>query len=241
MFEDSTFESTGRIQTRSRGWMVATFLLNGTILLGLVLIPLIYPEALPRQALSFLLTAPAPPPTPPPPMPMQAERALHGAPEMQGPHIFLPPQFPTTIGHWDGPERAADGELIGLNDTVGMPGANTSAFDHHGGPAVVHPEGNEIKGPVRLSSGLVAGFLIYKVTPQYPAIAKEAGVGGTVALQAMISKDGTIENLRVVSGPAMLQQAALDAVKMWRYRPYLLNKVPVEVETTVNVVFTMGR
>jgi protein TonB len=87
----------------------------------------------------------------------------------------------------------------------------------------------------------VAGLLIYKVTPQYPAIAKAAGVGGTVILQAMISKDGTIENLRVVSGPAMLQQAALDAVKMWRYRPYLLNGVPLEVETTVNVVFTMGR
>jgi len=60
-------------------------------------------------------------------------------------------------------------------------------------------------------------------------------------LQAMISKSGTIENLRVVSGPALLQQAALDAVKSWRYRPYLLNNLPVEVETTVNVVFTLGR
>jgi periplasmic protein TonB len=57
----------------------------------------------------------------------------------------------------------------------------------------------------------------------------------------MISKDGTIENLSVVSGPMMLRQAALDTVKTWRYQPYLLNNVPVEVETTVNVVFTMGR
>jgi protein TonB len=62
-----------------------------------------------------------------------------------------------------------------------------------------------------------------------------------VVLQAMISKDGTIENLSVVSGPMMLRQAALDTVKTWRYQPYLLNNVPVEVETTVNVVFTMGR
>ncbi len=77
--------------------------------------------------------------------------------------------------------------------------------------------------------------------PPYPAIAKAAGVQGTVILQATISKSGTIENLRVVSGPAMLQQAALDAVKTWRYRPYLLNGQPVEVETTVNVVFSLGR
>ena len=66
-------------------------------------------------------------------------------------------------------------------------------------------------------------------------------IEGTVVLTATISKAGTIENLRVASGPAMLQQAALDAVKEWRYRPYLLNGEPVEVETTVNVVFTLGR
>jgi protein TonB len=81
MFEDSTFESTGRIHTRSRGWMAATSLFNGTILFALILIPLIYPEALPRQALSFLLTAPPPPPTPQPP-PKQASQPFQGHPEM---------------------------------------------------------------------------------------------------------------------------------------------------------------
>jgi protein TonB len=60
-----------------------------------------------------------------------------------------------------------------------------------------------------------------------------------VVLQATISKEGRVANLRVVSGPAMLQQAALDAVKDWRYKPYLLDDVPVEVETTINVVFTL--
>ena len=59
-------------------------------------------------------------------------------------------------------------------------------------------------------------------------------------LQATISKAGTIENLRVLSGPPMLQQAAMEAVKTWRYRPYLLNGEPVEVETQVNVIFTLG-
>jgi len=83
-------------------------------------------------------------------------------------------------------------------------------------------------------------MLLQKTVPVYPPIAKAARVSGTVVLQATISKTGTIENLRVISGPAMLQQAAMDAVKSWRYRPYLLNGDPVEVETTVNVVFTLG-
>jgi periplasmic protein TonB len=91
-----------------------------------------------------------------------------------------------------------------------------------------------------ISSGVMQGNLLQKITPQYPAIAKAARIQGTVVLQATISKQGTIENLRVVSGPPMLTQAALDAVRQWRYRPYLLNNEPVEVETTVNVVFNLG-
>jgi protein TonB len=93
---------------------------------------------------------------------------------------------------------------------------------------------------VNISAGVAVGMLLQKTTPIYPPIAKAARVSGTVVLQATISKTGAIENLRVVSGPAMLQQAALDAVKSWRYRPYLLNNEPVEVETTVNVIFTLG-
>ena len=76
--------------------------------------------------------------------------------------------------------------------------------------------------------------------PQYPAIAKAARIQGIVVLQATISKSGSIQNLRVISGPPMLQQAAMDAVRSWRYKPYLLNGEPVEVETTINVVFNLG-
>ena len=93
---------------------------------------------------------------------------------------------------------------------------------------------------VNISAGVAVGMLIQKTQPIYPPIAKAARVQGTVVLQATISKQGTIENLHVVSGPAMLQQSALDAVRTWRYRPYLLNNEPVEVETTVNVIFTLG-
>ena len=93
---------------------------------------------------------------------------------------------------------------------------------------------------VNISAGVAQGMLLQKTTPVYPPIAKAARVSGTVVLQATISKSGTIENLRVISGPAMLQQAAMDAVKQWRYKPYLLNNEPVEVETTVNVIFSLG-
>jgi protein TonB len=90
---------------------------------------------------------------------------------------------------------------------------------------------------VNLSSGVTSGMLIKKTTPVYPAIAKTARVSGTVVLQATIDKSGVLENIRVASGPAMLQQSALDAVKSWRYKPYLLDGKPVEVDTTLNVVF----
>jgi protein TonB len=93
---------------------------------------------------------------------------------------------------------------------------------------------------VNISAGVAVGMLIQKTQPVYPPIAKAARVSGTVVIQATISKTGTIEGLKVVSGPAMLQQAAIDAVRSWRYRPYLLNNEPVEVETTVNVIFTLG-
>ena len=84
------------------------------------------------------------------------------------------------------------------------------------------------------------GMLLQKTSPSIRRSPRPPASQGTVVLQATISKTGTIENLHVVSGPAMLQQAALDAVKSWRYRPYLLNNEPVEVETTVNVIFTLG-
>ena len=91
-----------------------------------------------------------------------------------------------------------------------------------------------------VSSGVMAGYLMDKTPPLYPAIAREARIQGTVVLQATIGKAGEIENLRAVSGPPMLRQAALDAVRSWRYKPFLLNNNPVEVETTINVVFSLG-
>jgi protein TonB len=93
----------------------------------------------------------------------------------------------------------------------------------------------------KISAGVAVGLLIRRTPPVYPPIARSAAVQGTVVLQAVISKAGTIENVHVISGPAMLQQAAVDAVKTWRYKPYLLDNQPVEVETTVDVIFNLGR
>ncbi|HVN93616.1 MAG TPA: TonB family protein [Terracidiphilus sp.] len=116
--------------------------------------------------------------------------------------------------------------LGGASD--GMPGARTQ-------PSIkVVPS-----KPFDISSGIATGMLIRQTAPVYPAIAKAARISGTVVLQATITKNGTIKDLKVVSGPAMLQQAAADAVRTWRYKPYKLSNEPVEVQTTINVVFAL--
>jgi len=237
MFEDSTFESTGRIRTRSRGWMMAAFLFNGSILVALILIPLIYPEALPREGLSILLTAPPPPAQPQPP-PRPATHPPRSVPEMQAGQIFAPSRIPRTIAMLTRLEAAPDSVIPGLDQGSGIPGIPGGVFPSSTSRPVVR---QAPKGPVHLSSGVVAGLLIQKTTPVYPAIAIAMRAEGTVILQATISASGTIDNLRAVSGPPILQQAAMDAVRNWRYRPYLLNGQPVEVETTINVIFSMNR
>ena len=233
MFEDSTFESTGSIHTGSKGWMLATFTLNGSMLLALILIPLLHPAALPRQALAYLLAAPAPLPPPVAPLTQQAAPIRSEMPENP---FQAPRTIPRTILVPLTPEPALGSSIPVLNE-LGSAANLDEAFRGSSRP-VVHVAS---RGPVRVPSSIVSGLLVRKILPVYPPIARNARVEGTVVLQASISKLGTIENLRVAGGPAMLQEAALDAVKQWVYRPYLLNGEPVDVETTVNVVFTLGR
>jgi TonB family protein len=106
-------------------------------------------------------------------------------------------------------------------------------------PAPTSTPANATK--ISISAGVAGGLLLQKTAPVYPPIALAARVSGTVVLQAIISKTGSVENIHVISGPAMLQQAAVDAVKTWRYRPYMIEGEPVEVETTVSVNFSLGR
>jgi TonB family protein len=117
------------------------------------------------------------------------------------------------------------GGVARMNGVAGMPGP---------GPGAVPG------GPMLLSGGVAAGLLLQPVAPIYPPIARAAHVQGTVVLHAILSKTGYVENLKVISGPPMLQGAALDAVRQWKYRPYLLNGEPTEVDTTINVNFTIA-
>jgi protein TonB len=88
--------------------------------------------------------------------------------------------------------------------------------------------------------GTSTGLLLHKVNPIYPSAARRAGVQGTVVLQAEISKEGRIVNLRLISGPEELAPAAIGAVQQWRYRPYMLKGNPVEVETLIQVNFVLS-
>jgi peptidyl-prolyl cis-trans isomerase A (cyclophilin A) len=106
-------------------------------------------------------------------------------------------------------------------------------------PGAAAPQSSQPRA-VSISAGVAAGMLVSHTTPIYPPDAKKAGVSGTVVLQAIIGADGLVKDVTVVSGPQALQQAATDAVKTWRYRPYLLNGQPVEVRTTINVIFTIA-
>jgi protein TonB len=237
MFEDSTFESTGRIRARSCRWMIAATIFNGAILLALILIPLIYPEALPRQTIAFLMQAPPPPPSAPPTPRQPAHPASGPAVAVEDP-FTAPRRIPITITMVNDPGPAPY-TPVGLPDSgSSIPSGIGDVFRPQPAPRVVHPTPS---APVPIPSRVASSTVLYKVVPVYPPIAKAAGVEGTVALEAIISKQGTIENLRVVSGPAMLQQSALNAVSAWRYRPFLLNGEPVAVETTVNVIFSLGR
>jgi peptidyl-prolyl cis-trans isomerase A (cyclophilin A) len=94
---------------------------------------------------------------------------------------------------------------------------------------------------VNISAGVATGMLDYHPAPVYPIDAKQAGISGSVALEALIGTDGAVKNLKVVTGSQIFQQSAIDAVKTWRYRPYLLNGQPVEIRTVVYVTFALDR
>jgi protein TonB len=234
MFEDSTFDSAGRIHTRSRRWMIAAFAFNASILLALVLIPLINPQALPRLGMSMMITVP--PAQQPPPEPVR--ETPRPPSDMPDGRVIVPSSIPTITYIAASPEPAPPAIPAGFEQDSRVAGSTGPALPSQFRPRVVQ---EEARGPVHVSTGTADGLLIRKTLPVYPPIAIAARSEGTVILAATISKAGTIENLRVVGGPPLLQRAAVDAVSTWLYRPYLLDGQPVEVETTVNVVFTLSR
>ena len=125
------------------------------------------------------------------------------------------------------------------NIDMGASGGTQNPFGSKPAPTVTAAPSNSNK-VISVSATVMAGRAISRPQPVYPAIARNAGVTGTVVLDTTISKTGTVENVSVISGPPMLRQAALDAVKTWRFKPYLIDNEPVRVETTVSVGFVLG-
>jgi protein TonB len=235
MFEDATFHSSSAIPNQTPKWMLLALAFNLSVLSALISLPLIYPEGLPARLLQRALYAPAPP-LAAQPQPRTAQPASTQTSTVRNP-FTAPPVIPTQISMIpDNPPPA--GVFNGI-PSDGVPGGldNPASVFHPNPPPVVHPPTPQ---RMTISGGVTEGLLVFRTTPAYPPIAMAARVSGTVVLAATISKSGSIEDLRVVSGPAMLRNSAMDAVKNWRYRPYLLNNQPVEVETTINVVFSMG-
>jgi len=168
------------------------------------------------------------------------EPASHVQPEMMNRQLTAPTLISKemkAVPSNEAPPSAGFGAagVEGLNSNAS--GAVGSVFNGPGRPKV------KVEPPkiVNVSAGVAVGLLLQKTAPIYPPIAKTARVSGTVVLGATISKTGSIEGLHVISGPEMLRQSAEDAVRSWRYRPYMLNNEPVSVETTVSVIFSLGQ
>lgn len=234
MFEDSTFASTNSIRMRTRAGFFAAAAFETALLLAMIVFPLLYPQALPNLVHSVLMEAPAAPApqvkVEPRPVSSRAVPTTESVTSIQAPR-----KIPNTIFYPDKPEPPVSLNPGDLLANIG-PGSGSNPFGPAAPVPVVHPPAPRA---VRLPSSMVEGMLVHKTIPEYPRIAVATRTQGTVVLQATIARNGAIENLRVISGPPMLQQAALDAVSTWRYRPYMLNGQPIEVETTVNVVFKL--
>ncbi|HXZ80928.1 MAG TPA: energy transducer TonB [Terriglobales bacterium] len=247
MFEDSLLESGGRLRTKRGATTIVSFILQVLLVGILVLIPLIYTEALPKQQLmTFLVAPPPPPPPPPPPAATPPVKVVKVQSDLLNGQLRTPTKIPQKVQmikeEEAPPPMTASGGVVGgvpggvpggsmggvIGGIIGSTGTTTAV------PKVATPQ------RVRVSQGVSEGLLVHKVVPQYPPLARQARIQGQVVLQAVIGKDGAIQNLRLVSGHPMLAPAAIDAVKQWRYKPYFLNGEPVEVDTQITVNFNLS-
>jgi protein TonB len=226
---------SGEMQKTHKPWAVTLSAIVQTLILGvMILIPLIYTEALPKGMLNTFLVAPAPPPPPPPPQPVV--KAVKAPKIINIQKMTAPTVIPKNIA-----VVKDEAPVIYTNSGEGVNGGTGNVLGGliGSGPAGPPPP-KATPSRIRVGGNVEAASLINKVTPQYPPIAKTAHVSGTVVLHAIISKEGTIQELQYVSGPPLLMKSAMDAVKEWRYKPTQLNGEPVEVDTTIDVVFTLG-
>ena len=241
MFETSLVESSGQLRAKSSRYLWITGTFNATLVAVLVVFPLLYPEALPRTMLSAVLSVPAPPAAPAPP-PRSAPAVRPALVTAALDPFTAPHSVPRTIDRTqeDAPPSVSGADVASMS-AIGIGSAGpVGAIGLAAPPPMVKVAPSKPLTPVPISSGVVAGNKLSGANPIYPAIAKAAHVSGAVVLRAVISRTGAIRSLSVLSGPDMLRANAVSAVQGWRYKPYLLNGEPTEVETTITVNFSFS-
>jgi periplasmic protein TonB len=250
MFENVLLEKNQTIRSRRKSATLLSLIVEAVIIAALVIIPLVVVQSLPTAKLTTMLVAPPPPPPPPAPAATAVKRTTSAASttpvvkvnEVTLNALLTPTKIPKKIdmsAEAGAPSPAAPG-IGGVMG--GVPGGvqGGTAGGVLGGilnSAAKMPAKPKL---VRVSQGVTEGLLVHKVTPQYPPIAKQAHVQGSVILKAIIGKNGEVENVQPESGSPLLASAAVNAVKQWRYKPYVLNGTPVDVETTITVNFSLA-
>ncbi len=250
MFSDSLLEF-GPQRKRKAFATTTSFILNILAIFVMLLIPLAFTEQLPTAQLVTFLVAPPPPPPPPPPAAAEVQKIVRqiqtdmlSTGQLRTPSKIpqkiqmvkeeeAPPPMPATGGVVGGvPGGIPGGQLGGV---IGGIISSTSSL------AAVPKLVAAVPQRIRISQGVTKGLLIHRVEPAYPLLAKSARVQGDVVLTAVIDVNGDIQNLQLISGHPMLVPSAIAAVRQWRYKPYLLNGQPVEVETQITVIFALSQ
>jgi protein TonB len=243
MFEEMVVSNPKTKKTNKPWTVIMSMVLQAGFLAVLILIPLIYTEALPKASLATLLIAPPPPPPPPPPP--AAAPVVHVKPQVHlidAGKLVAPKVIPKEIKII---KEDAEPDVMGATGGVpgGVPGGQMGGViggvigGVGGAPAPPKPAQTRI----RQGGAVTAASLVNRVQPNYPPLARQTRISGTVRLHAIISKSGNVESLEVMSGHPLLVQAALDAVRQWKYRPTTLNGEPVEVDTTIDVIFSLNQ
>ena len=239
MFND-LIESTSEKKTTNKSWTVVLSAIAETAVLAvLVLIPLIYTQALPKAMLATLLVAPPPPPPPPPPPVKAIIKPV--ARLLQSGKLTQPRAIPKEVAVFKEAELPPDvaNNTNGTEGGVfgGIPGQGIMAGN---GPGVPPPPKPAAPARIKQGGAVTAASIITQTKPSYPPLARQARIQGVVVLHAIIDKEGKVAQLEVVSGHPLLVQSAIEAVKQWRYKPTQLNGEPVEVDTTIQVTFEMS-
>jgi protein TonB len=243
MFDEMVVSSPNPSKT-NKWWTVWVSGLFQAVFLGiLILIPLIYTEALPKTMMATMLTAPPPPPPPPPPPVVQ--QVVHIKPQvhlMDAGKLVQPKVIPKDVKiiKEDAPD-VSQGMAGGVPGGVAGGSMGGVIGGVIGGMGGAPPPPKPTATRIRQGGAVQAAKLVNRVQPVYPPLARQTRISGTVRLHALISKTGSVESLEVLSGHPLLVRAAMDAVQQWRYQPTLLNGEPVEVDTTIDVIFSLNQ